>query len=291
MCGVMPWCGIVRHGWSAGAGCGNHTSPAYPASWPALERAHDGVAVADLPARRVDEVRATLHPSRSAASSKRCSVSGWSGALIVTTSQTSTSDSTVSWNVTPSSLLDVGGQPVPVGVVERRPRTASAAAAPPSRYGPRRRSRPACPPGRRSARRSRRCSSRPRPPTGTTGCSCGRAPRIIITTCSETLMLLRVGDLGDGDAALDRGLQVDVVGADAGRDRELQVRGLRDSLGGQVRGPERLRDHDVGVGQLALEDGVGAVLVGRDDEAVAAALRGTSAVRARRRRCRAARRA
>jgi hypothetical protein len=22
MCGVMPWCGMVRHGWSAGAGCG-----------------------------------------------------------------------------------------------------------------------------------------------------------------------------------------------------------------------------------------------------------------------------
>ena len=52
---------------------------------------------------------------------------------------------------------------------------------------------------------------------------------------------------------------------------------LRDPLGGQVGGPERLRDDDVGVGQLALEDGVGAVLVGGDDEAVAAALRGTSA--------------
>ena len=28
MCGVMPWCGIVRQGWSCGAGCGNQTSPA-----------------------------------------------------------------------------------------------------------------------------------------------------------------------------------------------------------------------------------------------------------------------
>ncbi|GGW51690.1 hypothetical protein GCM10010320_35680 [Streptomyces caelestis] len=28
MCRVMPWCGIVRQGWSAGAGCGYQTSPA-----------------------------------------------------------------------------------------------------------------------------------------------------------------------------------------------------------------------------------------------------------------------
>lgn len=28
MCGVMPWCGMLRQGWSRGAGCGNHTSPA-----------------------------------------------------------------------------------------------------------------------------------------------------------------------------------------------------------------------------------------------------------------------
>ena len=82
-------------------------------------------------------------------------------------------------------------------------------------------------------------------------------------------MLLRVGDLGDGDAALDRGLQVDVVRADAGRDRQLQVRRLGDALGGQVRRPERLRDDDVGVGQLALEVRVGTVLVGRDGQLVA----------------------
>ena len=30
----MPWCGIVRHGWSLGGGWGNQTSPAYPASRP-----------------------------------------------------------------------------------------------------------------------------------------------------------------------------------------------------------------------------------------------------------------
>lgn len=27
ICGVIPWWGIVRHGRSSGAGCGNHTSP------------------------------------------------------------------------------------------------------------------------------------------------------------------------------------------------------------------------------------------------------------------------
>ncbi len=28
---VMAWLGIVLQGWSFGAGCGYHTSPAYPA--------------------------------------------------------------------------------------------------------------------------------------------------------------------------------------------------------------------------------------------------------------------
>ena len=80
---------------------------------------------------------------------------------------------------------------------------------------------------------------------------------------------VRVGDLGDGQAVLDRGLQVDVVGADAGGQRELQVRRARDPLGGQVGRPERLGDHDLGARQLALEDRVRAVLVGGDDQRVA----------------------
>ena len=60
MCGVMPWWGIVRHRWSFGAGCGNHTSPAYPASCPdaAHIRSRRG---RDLAARRVDDVGAALH--------------------------------------------------------------------------------------------------------------------------------------------------------------------------------------------------------------------------------------
>jgi len=70
-----------------------------------------------------------------------------------------------------------------------------------------------------------------------------------------------VGDLGDREPAVDRRLQVDVVGADAGSQRELQLRCLGDSLGRQVGGPEGLGDHDLGVGQLALEHRVRAVLV------------------------------
>ena len=81
-----------------------------------------------------------------------------------------------------------------------------------------------------------------------------------------------VRHLGDRDAVRDRGVEIDVVGADPGGDRELQVRRLGDPLRGQVRGPERLRDDDLGVGQLAVELRVGAVLVGGDDELVALAL-------------------
>jgi len=51
---------------------------------------------------------------------------------------------------------------------------------------------------------------------------------------------VRVGHLGDRQAVLDRGLQVDVIGADAGGQRELQLRRLRDPLGREVGRPERL---------------------------------------------------
>ena len=77
-----------------------------------------------------------------------------------------------------------------------------------------------------------------------------------------------VGHLCDGHALLYRCLQVDVVGADTGGYRQLQVRRLADPLGGQIGRPERLRDHDVGVGQLTLEDAVRTVLVGRNDHRV-----------------------
>ena len=83
---------------------------------------------------------------------------------------------------------------------------------------------------------------------------------------------VRVADLGDGQPAVDCRLQVDVVRADPGRDGELQVRRLGDPLRRQVRGPERLGDDDLRLGQLPLEDRVGTVLVGRDRELVPALL-------------------
>src|SRR5690606_26367309 len=81
-----------------------------------------------------------------------------------------------------------------------------------------------------------------------------------------------VGDLGDGDAVPDGGLQVDVVGADAGGQRELQPGRAGDPLGGEVGGPERLGDDHVGVGELAVEDRVGPLLVGGDHQGVPALL-------------------
>ena len=81
-----------------------------------------------------------------------------------------------------------------------------------------------------------------------------------------------VGDFGDRDPALDRRLQVDMVGADPGGDRELEILRLGDALGGQIGRPEGLRDDDVGIDQLALELAVRPVLVGRDDQLVPACL-------------------
>ena len=61
MCGVMPWCGIVRQGWSLRRRLRKPDVARVTGELPALERPHDGVAVADLAARRVDEVGAALH--------------------------------------------------------------------------------------------------------------------------------------------------------------------------------------------------------------------------------------
>jgi hypothetical protein len=75
-----------------------------------------------------------------------------------------------------------------------------------------------------------------------------------------------IGHFGDGDAPLDRRLEVDMVGADAGGDRQLQSIRLGDPLAGQIGRPERLGDDHVGVGQLALEAGIRAVLVRGDHQ-------------------------
>ena len=45
-----------------------------------------------------------------------------------------------------------------------------------------------------------------------------------------------------------------MVRADAGGDRQLELRRLGDPLGGQVGRPEGLRDDDVGIGEFALEN-------------------------------------
>ena len=66
-------------------------------------------------------------------------------------------------------------------------------------------------------------------------------------------MRVAVGDLGDRNPAIHRRLQVDMVGANAGRDRKLELRRLGDALGRHIGRPERLRNDDLGVGKLALE--------------------------------------
>ena len=81
-----------------------------------------------------------------------------------------------------------------------------------------------------------------------------------------------IGDLGDGDALVHGGLQIGVVGADAGGDDQLQLLRLVEALLGHVSGPERLGDDDLGVGQLLLELRVRAFLVGGHHQSVAGLL-------------------
>ena len=83
---------------------------------------------------------------------------------------------------------------------------------------------------------------------------------------------VRVRDLRDRDPVLGRRLEVDVVGPDPGGHRKLQIRRLRNPLSGQIGGPEGLRDHDLGLRELALEDGLRPVLVRGHDEPVTAVL-------------------
>ena len=67
---------------------------------------------------------------------------------------------------------------------------------------------------------------------------------------------------------LDRRLQINVIRADPRRHSQLQLGRLRDPLGGQIRRPKRLRDHDLRIAQLALEHRLSPVLVRRDYEVV-----------------------
>ena len=88
---------MVRQGWSLRRRLREPDVARIAGELAAFERAHDGIAIADLAARRVHEIGAALHLADQQASLNRCSVSGWSGALIVTTSQTLTMTSTVGW--------------------------------------------------------------------------------------------------------------------------------------------------------------------------------------------------
>src|SRR5437667_4746578 len=81
-----------------------------------------------------------------------------------------------------------------------------------------------------------------------------------------------IGDLGDGDPTPDRRFQINVVRADPRRDSQLQPRRLRDPLARQVGRPERLRDDDLSVWELSLEDRAWPVLVRRDNKPVVAFL-------------------
>jgi hypothetical protein len=52
-------------------------------------------------------------------------------------------------------------------------------------------------------------------------------------------------------------------------DNELQFRRLGEPLRGHIGGPERLRDNDFGVGQLAIEDRIRTVLIRGHDQRMA----------------------
>jgi len=81
-----------------------------------------------------------------------------------------------------------------------------------------------------------------------------------------------VGDLRNGDAVLDGSLKIDVIRTNAGRNGKLELLGLFDPFRRQVGGPERLRDDDFGVGKFAFEDRVRALLIGGYDEGMAQTL-------------------
>ncbi|SKU20184.1 Uncharacterised protein [Mycobacteroides abscessus subsp. abscessus] len=81
-----------------------------------------------------------------------------------------------------------------------------------------------------------------------------------------------VGHLGDRDSGLDGRIQINVIRADTGRQCQLELRRLGNSLGTEVGRPERLGDNDIGVGKFLLEHRVGPVLIGGDHQLMAVRL-------------------
>jgi hypothetical protein len=74
------------------------------------------------------------------------------------------------------------------------------------------------------------------------------------------------GNLGNGNPVLYGSLQIDVIRADSRSDGEFQLRRFSDPLGGQVGGPEGLRDDDVGIGQFAFETRTFSFLIRSNNE-------------------------
>ena len=77
---------------------------------------------------------------------------------------------------------------------------------------------------------------------------------------------------GDSDPGLSGGTQIDMVRADAGCDRQLQVLCFGDPFGREIGGPEGLGDHDIGIGEFALKDRTRSVLVRGNHQGVTGAL-------------------
>ena len=77
------------------------------------------------------------------------------------------------------------------------------------------------------------------------------------------------GDFGDCDTLVHRRLKIGVIGADSRSDHEFKFRRLGEPRGGHVGRPERLRNNDLRIRQLAIEDRIRAILIGGHDQFVA----------------------
>ena len=75
---------------------------------------------------------------------------------------------------------------------------------------------------------------------------------------------VRTSDFEDLDVLLDGGVEVDVVGAHAGSDTDLEVLCFVDKLPGEIAGVEGRRDEDLSIFDVLLEDAARALLIIRD---------------------------
>ena len=158
MCGVMPWWGIVRHGWSLRRRLREPHVARVSGELAALQRPHDGVAIADFAARGVHDVGAALHLGDELVVEE---VLGLWMQRRVDRHHVADLHERLHVRVEREAKLLLNlwaGGDDRCNAASRR--TALGAAARQGRCGRRRRCRRSCLPDRRSARRSRRCSSR-----------------------------------------------------------------------------------------------------------------------------------